>query len=54
MFVYKCDVCRKEIKKKAQQIGVVPPGKLLAFTLCEKCGKPILGFLKKHKLFEKI
>jgi len=52
MFVYKCDICKKEINQDRKEISVTPPGKLSAFMFCEKCGKPVLVFLKKHKLLK--
>jgi len=51
MFVYKCDICKKEIKDD-KEIRVSPAGLLSRFTFCLTCGKPVLVFLKKHKLLE--
>ncbi|MEK7617637.1 MAG: hypothetical protein AAB410_00665 [Patescibacteria group bacterium] len=48
MFVYKCDICKKEIKGK--EIRASAPGQFANFTFCEKCGKPISQFLKKNNL----
>jgi hypothetical protein len=48
MRVTKCDLCKKEIEDKEKRVsagigwGVV--------ELCEKCGGPVVAFLKKHKL----
>lgn len=48
MFVYKCDICKKEIK---DQEVTVRASQSNAF--CRDCAKPVLAFLKKHKLVEK-
>lgn len=51
MLVFKCDLCKKEIKdrKKLIKVGINFP----EFCLCSACGKPVLDFLKKNKLLEK-
>lgn len=46
MRVIKCDLCKKKIKEKPVIAG---RGILEQFELCERCGAPILEFLKKHK-----
>ena len=50
MLVTKCDSCKKEIKKRDERIvvGLGWP----EFSFCGRCGKPIIAFLKKHKLFQ--
>lgn len=45
----RCDLCKKKIKGKPITAGV---GLLSQVELCEKCGAPILKFLKKHKFIE--
>lgn len=47
MHISKCDICEKEIKDGKIAVGV---GYLVRADLCEKCGGPIIAFLKKHKL----
>ncbi len=49
MRIVKCDLCRKEIKEKPITAGI---GYLSDVELCEKCGRPIKNFLKKHKFIE--
>jgi DNA-directed RNA polymerase subunit RPC12/RpoP len=51
MFVYKCDICKKEIKN-GDETKVSPPGELSGPMFCQPCAKPILAFLKKHKLLQ--
>jgi len=48
--ITKCDLCKRTIKGKPIIAGV---GFFKRFELCEKCGAPILKFLKKHKFIEK-
>ena len=50
MMITKCDLCKKKIKEEPIIAGV---GFFKRFELCEKCGLPILKFLKKHKFIEK-
>jgi len=45
MRVTKCDLCKKDIKDKPIVAGI---GFFPDVELCEKCGKPIKDFLKKH------
>lgn len=51
MHVTKCDKCKKEIKATEKKItaGI---GWNVA-ELCEKCGEPVVSFLKKSRLLEK-
>jgi len=42
----KCDLCKKKVKEKPVIAG---RGILDWVELCEKCGAPILEFLKKNK-----
>lgn len=46
MRINKCDVCKKHIKDK--QITLSYDREIL--DICEKCGKPIIDYLKKEKL----
>ena len=49
MNVSKCDICKKKITGYPVTAGVdFFHGK----DFCLKCGKPILDFLKKHKLIK--
>ena len=47
MRVIKCDLCKKKVKEKPVIAG---KGILDWVELCEKCGAPVLRFLKKNKL----
>lgn len=48
MLVTKCDFCKKIVKDNAMIAGVG----FHRVELCEKCGKPVLNFLKKNKIIE--
>jgi hypothetical protein len=50
MLVRKCDNCKKEIRQLNEAV-VVGTG-FLEFSFCERCGKPIIAFLKKRKLLQ--
>ena len=50
MRVLKCDLCKKNIKDKPITAGF---DFLVRVDLCEKCGKSIKNFLKKHKFIKK-
>ena len=47
MNLTKCDICKKVIKGDSVKAGIGFWGRE---DFCSKCGKPILDFLKKHKL----
>lgn len=49
MRIIKCDLCKKKIRGKPiiAGLGVFPDAEL-----CEKCGAPVLRFLKRHKFIE--
>ncbi len=49
MIITKCDLCRKKIKKEPITAGI---GFFPKIELCEKCGAPILKFLKKYKIIK--
>jgi len=51
MRVIKCDLCKKKIIKEPVIAGV---GFLSRVELCERCGTPILKFLRKNKLVENV
>ena len=50
MRIIKCDLCKKDVKNKPVIAGI---GMFDQVELCEKCGAPILKFLKKHKIIKK-
>jgi len=50
MNISKCDICKKRLKDKPVRAGM---GYFTGNDFCLKCGKPILDFLKKHKLLDK-
>lgn len=54
MQVTKCDICKKEIKSYKEGVRVSPPVGFLNFEICLNCGKPIIKFLQKHHLGEKV
>ncbi|MFH1129304.1 MAG: hypothetical protein V1686_01030 [Patescibacteria group bacterium] len=45
----KCDLCKKKISEEPIIAGL---GFFPKAELCEKCGAPILNFLKKHKFIK--
>ncbi|MCX6751984.1 MAG: hypothetical protein NTZ87_00570 [Candidatus Nomurabacteria bacterium] len=49
MNLTKCDICKKRLKDDQVRAGV---GYFVGNDFCSKCGKPILDFLKKHKLIK--
>ena len=49
MNVTKCDICGKKLTGKPIKAGI---GFWGGNDFCLKCGKPILDFLKKHKLLD--
>jgi hypothetical protein len=48
MLVTKCDFCKKNIKDNPIIAGVG----FHRIELCEKCGKPVLSFLKRSKVIK--
>ncbi len=50
MLVRKCDKCKKEIKQLNE--AIVAEVGFPEFSFCERCGKPIIVFLKKRKLLQ--
>ena len=53
MLVYKCDICKKEIRKENEMISVDAGGLFRRYFLCGRCGKPVINFLDKNKLTQK-
>jgi len=49
MYVRNCDICKKKIKGYPIRASA---DLLRDKDFCLKCGKPILDFLKKHKLIK--
>ncbi len=53
MFVYKCDLCKREIKESKEMVtaGI---GHGSGYSLCARCGKPLLAWLRKRKLLQPV
>jgi len=51
MNIKKCDFCKKEIKKDDKVVHVYF-GFYNDKEFCEKCGAPVIKFLKNIKLFK--
>jgi hypothetical protein len=49
MNVKKCDICKKRLQGDPIKAGV---GYFAKEDFCFKCGKPVLDFLRKHKLLD--
>lgn len=49
MMITKCDLCKKKITGKVVLAGF---GYSNRAELCDKCGSPVLSFLKKKGLFK--
>jgi len=49
MRIIKCDLCKKRVKDEPISAGV---GFFPKAELCEKCGSPILNFLKRYKFIK--
>jgi hypothetical protein len=47
MNLTKCDICKKKLKGDPVRAGF---GLFREKDFCIDCGKPIINFLKKHKL----
>jgi hypothetical protein len=45
----KCDICGKKIENNSVKAGI---GFLGSKDFCLVCGKPVINFLKKHKLLK--
>jgi hypothetical protein len=52
MTITKCDICKQEIKKEDVKLSLTlfGPALFINRALCMTCGKPIIAFLKKHRL----
>ncbi len=50
MRAYKCDFCKKVIQYDSMVSAGFGYSKNV--ELCDKCGKPILDFLKKNKIIQ--
>ena len=51
MFVYKCDICKKEIKESGERVSV-RVGYSSDQMFCATCAKPVIVFLKQHKFIK--
>jgi hypothetical protein len=51
MIIEKCDLCEKELAR-GEYVCAGDQGIFGQHSFCDECGKPILLFLKKHKLIE--
>jgi hypothetical protein len=52
MMVHKCDLCKKEIRKREMMVSVGLSQPFGSFEFCTACGEPILDVLKKKQLIE--
>ncbi len=52
MRITRCDICLKKISWE-NKIEIGYKSIMPQFSVCESCGKPVVAFLKKHKLIEK-
>jgi len=50
MMVIKCDLCKKNVKD--DKTITIRVGFSSRAELCEKCGAPIIKFLKRRKLIK--
>jgi hypothetical protein len=53
MLVYKCELCKKEIDRQEPFVTLGYKSSIGHQSFCAACGKPLLNFLKRHKLIEK-
>lgn len=51
MIIEKCDFCKKELPQ-GDYVRAGDQGVFAQYSFCEKCGKPILVFLRKCKLIK--
>lgn len=51
MLVTKCDLCKRVIKDR-EEIVTAGVGMWNRYSLCVRCGKPIVVLLKKRKLLQ--
>jgi len=50
MLITKCDLCKREIKDKKEMVTAGVGWDL--YSLCPRCGKPIVALLRKRKLLQ--
>ena len=50
MLVTKCDLCKSEIKDKKEMVTAGVGWDF--YSLCARCGKPIVALLRKRKLLQ--
>jgi hypothetical protein len=51
MIIERCDLCKKELPR-GEYVTAGDRGVFGQYSFCEKCGQPIVAFLKKHKLIK--
>ncbi len=51
MLVHKCDICKSEIDSE-KIITLNQRHPYNQFSFCEDCSKPLIKFLKEHKLIK--
>ncbi|MBU2264816.1 hypothetical protein KJ784_01355 [Patescibacteria group bacterium] len=52
MNIKKCDICKKVMKDR-EGIKIYPQSEIFAsFEICDKCGVPVMRFLKNKKLIK--
>lgn len=52
MIIRKCDICKKELKEQKDMVLAGCGWPFPEHLFCAACGKPVVSFLKKHKLLE--
>lgn len=52
MRITKCDICYKKVSWE-DEVSIGYHTIMPQIVVCTDCGKPVLAFLKKHKLGEK-
>jgi len=45
MLIYQCDICKKEIKNRHEEI--VAGLQWATYSFCSPCGKPIIAFFQE-------
>jgi len=53
MIIYKCDICKKQIKDDGEKVLAGTDHHFNTYSFCGNCGKLVIAFLKKHDLIEK-
>lgn len=50
MLVHKCDLCKKVVERNKTIEVVAGLVQWRAYEFCEKCGRPVMAFLRKVKV----